>query len=79
MKTVCKTLVLLLLVLSLVLTLLSCTSKKENETDDDGWMKEDVSTDTDKYAHAQQRFDDSDSDGAYQSSERVTLPLVPLD
>ena len=78
MKTVFRTLVLLLLALSLTLALLSCTNKKETpQEESDDWMTGTVVTDKTNYAY-QQKFNDKNdpASGAMTSDERVNLPSI---
>ena len=79
MKTVFRTLVLLLLVFSLTVVLLACADKqKTSQEENDDWIEVDVTTDRTKYAY-EQKFGDKNSDaesGAMTSDERVNLPSI---
>lgn len=77
MKSLLKSLILLLLVFSLALALLACTRQDKNQ-EDEGWIQGDVEIDTSnssRYAHPKE---DDESDSVPQSGDRVTLPFVPL-
>ena len=76
MKTIWKTLILVVLTLSLVVALLACTNK-EDPYDDDSWMKDDVSTEDEGNVAHKAETDDEENANAHQSSERVNLPTIP--
>ena len=76
MKTIWKTLILVVLTLSLVVALLACTNK-EDPYDDDSWMKDDVSTEDEGNVAHKAETDDEENANAHQSSERVPLPTIP--
>ena len=76
MKSICKILILLLWVLSLTLTLLSCVGGKDDQ-EDDSWMAADDGTVERQKAMRQQQFNHDDDENAYQSSERIQLPIIP--